>query len=73
MTARSGLLDDSTVLFRRLGLHPKLRIASLYLKNDGYWSCNWRISFPRADARRILDEGLVTQDLKRYGLELFTY
>lgn len=73
MTARSGLLDDSAVLFRRLGLHPRLKIASLYLKDDGYWSCNWIAAFPRADLRRILEEGLVTQDLKRYGLELFTY
>jgi hypothetical protein len=73
MTARSGLLDDSAILFRRLGLHPRLKIASLYLKDDGYWSCNWIVSFPRADLRRILEEGLVTQELKRYGLELFTY
>lgn len=73
MTARSGLLDDSAILLRRLGLHPRLRVVSLYLKDDGHWSCNWGVVFPRADVRRILDEGLVTQDLKRYGLELFTY
>jgi hypothetical protein len=73
LTARSELLDDSRILLRRMGLHPKLRIVSLYLKDDGYWSCNWRIIFPKADACRILDDGLVTRDLKRYGLELFTH
>ncbi|MBU0684392.1 MAG: hypothetical protein ABIE25_05810 [Thermoplasmatota archaeon] len=73
LTARSGLLDDSAVLLRRLGLHPRVGLRSLYLKDDGFWSCNWGISFPKADIRSILEERLVTQDLKRYGLTLFTY
>jgi hypothetical protein len=73
LTARSGLLDDSASLFRRLGLHPRVKLVSLYLKDDGFWSCNWRISFPKSDVRGILEDGLVIQDLKRYGLALFSY
>lgn len=71
MTARSGILDDSAILLRRLGLQPRVAVSSLYLKDDGFWSCNWRILFRRSDMRRILHYGLVTQDLKRYGLALF--
>ncbi len=71
MTARSELLDDALVLLRRLELKPKCRLNSLFLKDDGFWSCNWAIRFPNSDAQELLRMGLVRDDLKRYALELF--
>ena len=73
MTARSELLDDAVMLFRRMGLRPKCRLTSLFLKNDGFWSCNWGIFFSRSDAREILRLELVRGRLKRRALELSSY
>jgi hypothetical protein len=69
MTARSELLDDALMLLNRLGLKPKIKLDSLYLKDDGFWSCNWAIYFPRSDARDLLRMGLVTDERKRHTLE----
>jgi hypothetical protein len=73
MTARSELLDDAFCLLIRLGLRPKIRLNSLYLKDDGFWSCNWAIYFPRSDARELLRMGLVRDDMKRHALELSAF
>jgi hypothetical protein len=70
MTARSELLDDSSLLLIGLGLRPRIRLNSLYLKDDGFWSCNWAVNFPRSDARELLRMGLVRDDLKRHALEV---
>ncbi|MGQ9587895.1 MAG: hypothetical protein ACUVT7_05900 [Thermoplasmata archaeon] len=70
MAARSELLDDALVLFRRLRLEPNLGIASVYLKDDGFWSCIWKMILPKRDVRQLLRLGLVRQELKRYGLQL---
>lgn len=73
MTARSKLLDDAVVLFRRIGLRPKCKLTSFYLKDDGFWSCNWTIFFSASDARELLRMGLVRGELKRHALELSSY
>jgi len=70
--ARSDLLDDAMILFARLGFRPRLRVNSLYLKNDGFWSCNWAIGIPRRDFAKLLEHGLLRQDLKRYRVLLAT-
>jgi len=73
MTARSELLDDALLLFNRLGLTPKIRLTSLYLKDDGIWSCKWVIRFRKSDATELLQMGLVRDELKRYALELSAF
>jgi hypothetical protein len=70
--ARSGLMDDAMILFKRLGFRPKFGMVSMYLKGDGLWSCKWQISISRKDRRKLLEYRLVRQDLKRYALVLAT-
>ncbi len=59
--SRSEVFDDVHHLFRRLGLNPELSVASMYLKDDGFWSCNWRIAFTAGDSERLLGFGLIRQ------------
>jgi len=68
--ARSGLLDDAIILFKKLGFKPKLGITCMYLKDDGRWSCTWRIGISRVDHQKLLEHNLVKQNLKRYALVL---
>ncbi|MCU0859722.1 MAG: hypothetical protein MUE55_03965 [Thermoplasmata archaeon] len=61
---RSELLDDIRDLLERLGFKTKLGIAHMYLKDDGFWSCNWIIRFSAFDSSRLVSDGLVTQERK---------
>jgi hypothetical protein len=62
---RSEILADVTSLFDRLGFRPKTRIACLFLKNDGFWSCHWILRFSECEMRRMRQMGLITQARKR--------
>jgi len=73
MSCRSELLDDAFFLSKRLGLNPRMKLSSVYLKDDGFWSCAWTMSLPRSDSQQLLAHNLVTQELKRYAIVLFAY
>jgi len=68
--ARSALLDDAIILFKKLGFKPKLGITCMYLKDDGLWSCIWQVGISRIDHQKLLEYNLVKQDLKRHALVL---
>jgi hypothetical protein len=61
---RSDIFEDVFGLLRRLGYEPTLRIHSLYLKDDGFWSCNWAINMNSSDCSRLVEVGLVIQRRK---------
>ena len=61
---RSDIFEDVFGLLRRLGYEPTLRIHSLYLKDDGFWSCNWAINMSSSDCSRLVEVGLVIQRRK---------
>ena len=66
---RSDVFDDVLELLKRLGFHPTMRISSLHLRNDGFWSCNWTISIMRDEAAKLVPMRLVIQSRKRNALE----
>jgi hypothetical protein len=68
--ARSDVFDCVGELFQRIGFMPKLKVSSLYLKDDGFWSCNWTIYLRNADAMKLTRLGLVTQRRKVEALHL---
>ncbi len=61
---RSEIFSDVRVLFRKLGLNPKLRLQCIHLKDDGFWSAFWTIYFSASDTERLVSLGLVTQQRK---------
>lgn len=61
---RSTVFCDVFRLFERLGFHPAMSITSLYLKDDGFWSCNWRIDINTCEAKRLVMMDLVRQARK---------
>lgn len=65
---RSEVFDDAMKLFRRLGFRPKLSVQSLYLKDDGFWSCNWRMAFSSEESRRLAPMRLVIQRRKAFRI-----
>ncbi len=65
---RSEIFDDVLILFRRLGMRPYLQVDSLDLKDNGFWSCRWTLTFDEKDARSLVDLGLVIQERKRHAL-----
>jgi hypothetical protein len=67
---RSEILDDITILLRRLGFCPRLILTGAYLKNDGFWSAKWTLSLSRRECRRLLEYGLVTQNRKQERLKI---
>jgi len=62
--ARSVVFDCVKELFCRIGFTPKIGVSSLYLKDDGFWSCNWTIHLRSADTMRLPELGLVIQKRK---------
>ncbi len=65
---KSEVFLDVLDLFEQLDYHPGLQIASLYLKDDGFWSCNWKMTISPREADRLVPMRLVTQDRKRRAL-----
>ena len=64
-SCRSEILDEVGRLFFRLGFSPRSSISRLHLKNDGFWSCIWELSFGVDDTQRLLELNLITQERKR--------
>jgi hypothetical protein len=65
---RSDVFDDVLELLTRIGLRPKISIASLSLKNDGYWSCFWMIRLRPPDTERLVHMGIITQHRKKLAV-----
>jgi len=65
---KSVVFCDVKELFERLGFHPTMRISSMYLKDNGFWSCNWSIEIDRREAERLVPMRLVQQARKRAAL-----
>jgi hypothetical protein len=65
---RSEILDDVNTLLLRIGFRTSAKITSMYLKDDGFWSCQWDIRFPSSQAHMLLGLGLVRQSRKRTKL-----
>ena len=61
---RSEVFDDVLELFIRLGFRPKLRLHSMYLKDNGFWSCNWCIRISSRECQRLREMGLIIQGRK---------
>jgi hypothetical protein len=61
---RSVVFDDVFNLLICLDLKPQIRLKNMYLKDDGFWSCNWIITLGSSDCRRLIEMGLVTQKRK---------
>ena len=68
-TARSEIMSDLSCLFGRLGLRPRIKLNRVHLKDDGFWSCFWCLTFCREDAISMFDWGLVTTVRKRRRME----
>ncbi|HEX9907149.1 MAG TPA: hypothetical protein VGB78_01605 [Thermoplasmata archaeon] len=66
--SRSEILDDVLKLLRRLGLHPRIGVASIYLKDDGFWSVVWKIGMASSDTRLLDRLSIVTQRKKRTAI-----
>jgi hypothetical protein len=62
--SRSEVLGDVRLLFRRLGFAARMRIHSMYLKDYGFWSCNWTITFSAKETRRLARLGIIRQKRK---------
>ncbi len=67
---RSEILGDLRTLFNRLGMNPTMKINRLRLKNDGFWSCIWSLTFGSDDTKEIRKHELVIQEKKRRALEM---
>jgi len=65
---RSEILDDVNALLLRIGFRTSTKITSMYLKDNGFWSCTWEILFPSSQAHMLLELGLVRQSRKRARL-----
>jgi hypothetical protein len=63
--ARSEILDDVRILFERLGFHPRMMICSLHLKDNGFWSCIWKISLSSRETMLLVERNIITQARKR--------
>ena len=61
---RSEVLDDVRTLIKRLGFETRSCLGAMYLKDDGFWSCDWIVRFPSHDSARLVRTGLVTQRRK---------
>ncbi len=61
---RSEVLDDASTLLSRLGFHPRLRLSSMYLKDDGFWSAHWALSIGTRESARLGEVGILTQSRK---------
>jgi hypothetical protein len=62
---RSRVLEDLATLLRRLGFHPRISIACLFLKQDGFWSCHWNLRIPSCEVPAMIATGMITQERKR--------
>jgi hypothetical protein len=62
---RSTILDDVRELFFRLGFKPRITLAALRYKNDGFWSCIWTMRFDSSDTLELLRRDLITQSRKK--------
>ncbi|MBE0518457.1 MAG: hypothetical protein IH630_04445 [Thermoplasmata archaeon] len=60
----SEVIGDIKHLFDKLGLRPIKRLASIHLKDDGFYSCIWELRFRMRDTCRLLNMGMVTQERK---------
>ena len=61
---RSVVFDDVLCLLKRLELQPQILLKNMYLKDDGFWSCNWIIILGASDCRKLIDMRLVIQEKK---------
>lgn len=61
---RSEVLDDVNTIMRRLGIGTRISLVSMYLKDNGFWSCYWRIFIPRQHIAMLLSSGALTQKKK---------
>lgn len=66
---RSVVFDDVYRLFLRLGFRPRLCLAQLRFKDDGFWSCVWKMSFNTYESKKLLELDLVTQRAKKRALK----
>jgi len=64
MLYRSEVLDDARTLLRRVGFGPRLRLSSMYLKDDGLWSAHWALSIGTRESLKLADAGILTQSHK---------
>jgi hypothetical protein len=62
---RSTILHDVSCLFLKLGFNPRIRLSSVYLKDDGFWSCQWRLGIPSFETKRLLELNIVRQERKK--------
>jgi hypothetical protein len=62
--SRSEVLEDVKLLLRRLGFVPRIGIRSLYLKDDGFWSCSWTIELRSSAVIPMVKMGLIRQSKK---------
>lgn len=65
---RSEVFDDVFALFVKLRLLAKIDVSHLHLKQDGLWSCEWRITLGHRDTLKMMELGLITQNRKRAWL-----
>lgn len=61
---RCRVLDEACLLSKRIGLKPRLRLASMRLKNDGFWSAIWVASYGSCDTKKMIRMGVLTQQRK---------
>ena len=62
--SRSEIFDDVREILLRLGLKPKYGISGLRLKDDGYWSSVWTITFRSEEVPLLVKMGIIIQNHK---------
>ena len=70
---RSTILQDVSCLFNKLGFNPKVHLSNVYMKNDGYWSCQWKLRIPNFETRRLLELNLIRQERKKKQILIGAY
>jgi hypothetical protein len=70
---RSTILQDVSCLFHRLGFSPTVHLTNVYLKNDGYWSCQWKLRIPSFETKRLLELDLIRQESKKKQIMIGSY
>ncbi len=68
MASRSEIFDDVAGMLRRLGYRPRMRMSCLRLNDSGFWSCIWQITISAVETRRLVSDGIVTQQRKREAI-----
>ncbi|MEM0343033.1 MAG: hypothetical protein QXU73_02105 [Thermoplasmata archaeon] len=62
---KSEILWDLQSIATRIGLRPRIRLETMNLKQNGFWSCCWAMRFEGRDTLMLVRIGGILQQMKR--------